>query len=66
MIAHNRQLQRTKLQLWGAIVSIVGNLVALPWVGLIGAAWVNTLAELVLLVAYGYGAFTTMQQEKLG
>ncbi len=64
MIAHNHQLLRTKLQAWGALSSLGGNLIALPLIGLVGAAWINTLTEFVLLVAYGYGAIISSRQEK--
>ena len=64
MIAHNHQLLRTKLQTWGALINLAGNLIALPLIGLVGAAWINALTEFVLLVAYGYGAYTTSIQEE--
>lgn len=59
MLAHDAQVLRTKLQTAGALANVLGNLVAIPLFGLVGAAWVNLLTELVLLVCYGWGAWAT-------
>lgn len=62
MVARDAQALRTKLQAAGAMFNLVGNLIVIPLFGLIGAAWVNLGTEAVLLVCYGWGAWTTRQR----
>lgn len=63
MIAHDQQVRRTRLQAIGAFFNLFGNLLMLPFFGLIGAAIVNLLTEFILFVAYGYGAWITWNEE---
>lgn len=65
MVVNNRQLLRTKLQLIGATVSVLGNAIALPLLGTKGVSWVNIITELTLFCSYGYGAFITITRKKL-
>lgn len=65
MIAYDRQVLRTKLQAIGAFVGIAGNLMLIPTLGALGAAWVNLLAEVVLFVGYTWGAWRTLHAYRL-
>ncbi len=62
MVARDNQVLRTKLLAVGAAVNVGANLVCIPLFGLVGAAWVNVLTEVVLLVCYSYGAWRSLHQ----
>ena len=63
MVARDEQVLRTKLQAVGAGVNGVGNLLCIPFFGLLGAAWVNLGTELVLAGCYSYGAWTAFRRQ---
>lgn len=59
MVANDHQPLRVRLQLVGAVTSLVGTFVIIPIGGVIGVAWINVLTEVSLFLAYGYGALRT-------
>jgi O-antigen/teichoic acid export membrane protein len=63
MVAYDAQLLRTRLQAVGSTVNCIGNLVCIPLLGLIGAAWINLITEVTLFVCYGVGAWRTLRGE---
>lgn len=62
MVAYDRQWLRTKLQAFGSIANMAGNLIWIPIFGLVGAAWVNLGTEVILLLCYGYGAYSAYRK----
>lgn len=58
MVARDQQPFRTKLQSIGALSNVAGNLILIPVMGLIGAAWVNLFTEVILVLCYSYGVWT--------
>jgi O-antigen/teichoic acid export membrane protein len=54
LIADGRQAVRTRIQLAVALVAVVGNLVVIPWLGVMGVAGVFVLCELLLALGYGW------------
>lgn len=60
MVARDRQVFRTKLLAVGATFNVVGNGICIPFFGLPGAAWINLVTEVVLLLCYSYGAWRTV------
>lgn len=62
MVARDRQGLRTRLQAAGSIFNIAGNLIWIPLFGLVGAAWVNMVTEVVLLTCYSYGAWVVLRR----
>lgn len=63
MVARDEQVLRTKLQAVGAGVGGLGNLVVIPFFGLIGAAWVNLGTEAVLMGCYAYGSWVALRRQ---
>lgn len=63
MVARDEQALRTKLQAVGAGVNGLGNLVVIPFFGLIGAAWVNLGTEAVLMGCYAYGSWVALRRQ---
>ena len=62
MIARDRQGLRTRLQVAGSVFNIIGNLIWIPMFGLVGAAWVNMVTEVLLLACYSYGAWVVLRR----
>lgn len=62
MVARDRQVFRTKLLSIGAAFNVLGNVVSIPFFGLVGAATINLITEVVLLICYTYGAWHTLQR----
>jgi O-antigen/teichoic acid export membrane protein len=63
MVARDEQVLRTKLQAVGASVNGLGNLVFIPFFGLIGAAWVNLGTEAILMGCYAYGSWVVLRRQ---
>lgn len=64
MVVRDRQGLRAILLGVGAAVSVLGNLIAIPLFGLVGAAWVNLLSEAILFGCYSYGAWVAMRGQR--
>jgi O-antigen/teichoic acid export membrane protein len=62
MVARDRQVLRTRLQVIGVIFNITGNLILIPVLGLTGVAWINLSTEVVLLLCYSYGIWMTLHR----
>jgi O-antigen/teichoic acid export membrane protein len=62
MVARDDQVLRTKLLAISAVFNVVANVICIPLFGLAGAAWVNLATELILLLAYGYGAWISLHR----
>ena len=64
MVANGDQALRTKFLAGGAAINVLANLVSIPLLGLVGAAWVNLATEIVLLAGYSYGAFLSLRRPR--
>ncbi|MCG8352922.1 MAG: oligosaccharide flippase family protein [Chloroflexales bacterium] len=64
MVALDAQVLRTKLQAVGAVVNVFGNLLFIPFFGLVAVAWVNLLTDAVLFVCYSYGFWITAKRQQ--
>jgi O-antigen/teichoic acid export membrane protein len=62
MVARDDQVLRTKLLAFGAAVNVVANAICIPLYGLAGAAWVNLVTEIILLLAYSGGAWISLRR----
>lgn len=57
MVVRDAQSLRARLLAVSTVFNIVANIVVLPLVGVVGAAWVNLTTEALLTCWYGYGAW---------
>jgi len=62
MVVYDAQSLRARLLTASTIFNIVANLCVIPVLGVAGAASVNLLTEVVLVLCYGYGAWRTLYQ----
>jgi O-antigen/teichoic acid export membrane protein len=62
MVARDDQVLRTKLLAIGSVVNVAANALFIPLFGLAGAAWVNLVTEIILLVAYSGGAWYSLHR----
>jgi O-antigen/teichoic acid export membrane protein len=63
MVAYDAQGLRTKIQAVVALAGLLIYLAAIMLAGLIGVAVANLVVEGLLLIGYGWGAWSTMQRQ---
>jgi O-antigen/teichoic acid export membrane protein len=64
MVVRDRQGLRAMLLAVSAAVNMAGNLIAIPLFGLVGAAWVNLITEIITFGCYAYGAWVAKQRHQ--
>jgi O-antigen/teichoic acid export membrane protein len=62
MVVYDAQSLRARLLAGSTIFNVVANLLVIPAIGVAGAAWVNFLTEVVLMLCYSYGTWRTLYQ----